>query len=101
FEKVTGLTLDDFKQLVDAGVFNDAKMNDAVWKFREFEEPSLSYTKLTEARTVGGWTLRRDERFAELVDGGLIAVGDRLVGHDDATVTATVTEDYGLVVDGI
>jgi cell fate (sporulation/competence/biofilm development) regulator YmcA (YheA/YmcA/DUF963 family) len=101
FEKVTGLTLDDFKHLVDAGVFNDVKMNDAVWKFREFEEPSLSYSTLNEARTVGGWTLRRDERFAELVDSGLLAAGNQLVAHDDATVTAKVTDDYGLVVEGI
>ena len=101
FQKVTGLTLEDFKQLVDAGVFNDVKMNDAVWKFREFEEPSLSYSALNEARTVGGWTLRRDERFAELVDAGLLEVGAPLVACDDETVTATVTDDYGMVVDGI
>ena len=30
FQRVTGLTLKDFEQLVDAKVFNDSKMNDAV-----------------------------------------------------------------------
>ncbi len=101
FEKVTGLTITAFKQLVDAGAFNDTKMNDAVWKFREFEAPSLSYSHLNEARTVGGWTLRRDERLAGLVDAGMLTVGDKLVARDDDTRTAFVTSDYGLVVDGI
>ncbi len=59
FEKVTGLTLKDFEQLVNCKVFNDSKMNDAVWKFRTFEEPSLHYGEQgEEARTIGGWTLR-------------------------------------------
>ncbi len=101
FEKVTGLTLGNFKELVDAGVFNHVKMNDAVWKFREFEEPSLSYTTLEAARTVGGWTLRRDEQFAELIDLGKLTPGDVLLARDDATITATVTGDYGLNVEGI
>lgn len=57
FTKVTGLSLNDFKQLVDAGVFNDSKMDDAVWKFRNFEEPSLRYLKDESAGKgkVGGW----------------------------------------------
>jgi hypothetical protein len=57
FTKVTGLSLNDFKQLVDAGVFNDSKMDDAVWKFRSFEEPSLRYLKEeSEGKgKVGGW----------------------------------------------
>lgn len=57
FQKVTGLTLRDFELLVNAGVFNDSKMNDAVWKFRSFEVPSLRYGTLGEhLETVGGWT---------------------------------------------
>jgi hypothetical protein len=43
FEKVTTLSISDFNRLVKAGVFNSAKMNEAIWKFRQFEEPSLSY----------------------------------------------------------
>ena len=43
FEKVTTLSLKDFERLVNAGAFNASKMNDAVWKFRQFEEPSLHY----------------------------------------------------------
>lgn len=56
FEKVTKLTLNDFRQLVDAKVFNDSKMDDAVWKFRSFEEPSLGYGSIQiKPRVVGGW----------------------------------------------
>lgn len=44
FKKVTGLTVRDFDLLVSLGVFNDALMNDAVYKFRRYEDSSLSYT---------------------------------------------------------
>ncbi len=101
FQAVTGLTLKDFEQMVDARVFNDSKMNDAVWKFRTFEEPSLQYGAVGEAapRTVGGWTLRRDEKFAQLVDAAVLSPGDVLTGLDGTE--ACVTEDYGISVGGI
>ena len=101
FQKVTGLTLNDFRQLVDAGVFNDTKMNDAVWKFREFEEPSLSYFVRTSQRTMGGWSVRRDERFASLIDAGIVQPGDVLAADSDRAVTAIVTDDYGINFGGI
>ena len=102
FQKVTGLTLNDFRQLVDAGVFNDAKMNDAVWKFRSFEEPSLNYKSQAEVGgTVGGWTLRRDERFAHMIDKGILKAGDVLYGANYPTAVATVTDNYGLNVGGV
>lgn len=101
FTKVTGITLENFRDLVDAGIFHEKKMNDAVWKFREFEEPSLGYAPPPVERTVGGWTLRRDESFAELVDTGSLSPGDVLVGGGDVGVTAVVSEDYGLLVEGI
>ena len=44
FKKVTGLEVGDFELLVSLGVFNDAVMNDAVYKFRRYEDASLSYT---------------------------------------------------------
>jgi len=43
FQKVTGLTTEDFERLVGLGVFNSGLMNDAVWKFRRYEDSSLSY----------------------------------------------------------
>ncbi len=44
FKKVTGLEVRDFDLLVSLGVFNDSLMNDAVYKFRRYEDASLSYT---------------------------------------------------------
>jgi len=44
FKKVTGLTKKDFELLISLGVFNDALMNDAVYKFKRYEDASLLYT---------------------------------------------------------
>jgi hypothetical protein len=43
FKKVTGLTVKDFELLVSLGVFNSALMNDAVYKFKRYEDASLRY----------------------------------------------------------
>jgi hypothetical protein len=43
FERVTGLTLDDFNELSSVGVFNKAHMDEAIWQFRLFERASLDY----------------------------------------------------------
>ena len=48
FKKVTGLTLKDFELLVSLGVFNAALMNDAVYKFRRYEDSSLVYTGINK-----------------------------------------------------
>lgn len=102
FEKVTTLSLNDFKRLVDARVFNASKMDDAVWKFRKFEEPSLSYSQSKEVSMVGGWAHRRDERFARLIEQGLLKPGDTLVNKDEINpMEAVVTSDFGLLVQGI
>lgn len=44
FKKVTGLAIKDFDLLVGLGVFNSSLMNDAVYKFKRYEDSSLSYT---------------------------------------------------------
>ena len=44
FKKVTGLTIKDFSLLVSLGLFNNGLMNDAVYKFKRYEDASLSYT---------------------------------------------------------
>ena len=44
FKKVTGLDVKDFELLVSLGVFNSALMNDAVYKFKRYEDASLRYT---------------------------------------------------------
>ena len=43
FERVTGLTLDDFHKLSEVGVFHPSHMNEAIWQFRLFERASLNY----------------------------------------------------------
>jgi hypothetical protein len=43
FKKVTGLAVKDFELLVSLGVFNSALMNDAVYKFKRYEDASLVY----------------------------------------------------------
>jgi hypothetical protein len=43
FKKVTGLVVKDFELLVSLGVFNSALMNDAVYKFKRYEDASLNY----------------------------------------------------------
>lgn len=103
FEKVTTLSLKDFGRLVNAGAFNASKMNDAVWKFRTFEEPSLSYKERESGTTTrGGWNVRRDERFASLVERGLLEVGATLDSTDPVwPVAALVTVDFGLLVGGV
>lgn len=44
FYKVTGLTKEDFSLLVSIGVFEESEMNDAVLKFKRYEDDSLKYT---------------------------------------------------------
>lgn len=44
FQKVTGLTVEDFELLVSLGVFNGPLMNDAVFKFKRYEDSSLVYS---------------------------------------------------------
>ena len=48
FKKVTGLQVKDFELLVSFGVFNSALMNDAVYKFKRYEDSSLSYTGINK-----------------------------------------------------
>ena len=48
FKKVTGLSVKDFELLVSLGVFNSALMNDAVYKFKRYEDASLSYTGINK-----------------------------------------------------
>lgn len=62
FRKVTGLTLKDFDLLVNLGVFNRDLMNDAVYKFKRYEDSSLEYTGInTHAGTIiGGWDIVMD-----------------------------------------
>lgn len=57
FKRVTGLTVKDFELLLSIGLFNDGLMNDAVYKFRRYEDSSLNYTGVDrhEGEKQGGW----------------------------------------------
>ena len=57
FKKVTGLDVKDFELLVSLGVFNDSLMNDAVYKFKRYEDASLSYAGINrhEGEKIGGY----------------------------------------------
>lgn len=65
FKKVTGLDVNDFNLLCSIGVFNASLMNDAIFKFKRYEDSSLSYTGIEKnvATEIGGWdtVIRREE----------------------------------------
>lgn len=57
FKKVTGLEVKDFELLVSLNVFNGPLMNDAIFKFKRYEDSSLYYTGIDkhESENIGGW----------------------------------------------
>ena len=65
FKKVTGLSVEDFNMLCSLGVFNAPLMNDAIFKFKRYEDASLTYTGLNKHADdeVGGWdtTIRKTQ----------------------------------------
>lgn len=69
FRKVTGLMLKDFSLLVSLGVFNSELMNDAVYKFKRYEDSSLEYTGIDRhtGSVVGLWDTAIDTSKTGLV----------------------------------
>ena len=65
FKKVTGLSVADFNMLCTLGVFNAPLMNDAIFKFKRYEDASLTYTGINKHDNdeVGGWdtTIRKTQ----------------------------------------
>jgi hypothetical protein len=59
FERVTGLTIEDFALLSDLGLFHARNMDAAIWQFRQFERSSLRYAEaepeVEEHGEVGLW----------------------------------------------
>jgi hypothetical protein len=57
FKKVTGLNVTDFELLLSLGLFNAPLMNDAVYKFKRYEDSSLNYTGIDrhEGENIGGF----------------------------------------------
>ena len=97
FKKVTGLNVKDFELLCSLGVFNAPLMNDAIFKFKRYEDSSLSYTGIQKhvSDEVGGWdtVIRREEY-------------ERLFYNQQATMTApdfaeAIPDDFEPVADEI
>ena len=72
FKRVTGLDVKDFELLVSLNVFNSALMNDAVYKFKRYEDSSLVYTGINkhEGEDIGLYdtVLRRSDYEATFVN---------------------------------
>lgn len=69
FKRVTGLNVKDFELLVSIGVFNGPLMNDAVYKFKRYEDASLEYTGINrhQGESVGGYdTVLSSKEYEEL-----------------------------------
>lgn len=84
FKKVTGLNVNDFELLCSIGVFNASLMNDAIFKFKRYEDASLTYTGIDkhESDEIGGWdtVLKREEY-------------EKLFYNQRATMAASQSED--------
>ncbi len=104
FRKVTGLTLKDFSLLVSLNVFNSELMNDAVYKFKRYEDSSLEYTGINTytGTRVGGWdTVIEIEPEATVgAAGEKIATGERTTAGpvqepvEDKVKTAPVAKPW-------
>ncbi len=85
FMKVTGLDTKDFELLCSLGVFNAGLMTDSIFKFRRYEDASLSYAGIDKNadKAVGGWdtVLRREEY-------------ERLYYTQQSSMSAGVVEEY-------
>lgn len=57
FYLVTGLDKDDFELLISLGLFNPELLNDAVYKFKRYEDSSLAYSGIIRQNNgrIGGW----------------------------------------------
>ena len=83
FKKVTGLDVKDFELLVSLNVFNESLMNDAVYKFKRYEDASLTYTGIDkhtgEAVGLYSTTISREDYDAMA---GLLASSMIAEAHD-------------------
>ncbi len=69
FKRVTGLEIREFELLVSLGLFNAALMNDAVFKFRRYEDGSLIYTGINrhEGERIGLWNTTISREDAQMI----------------------------------
>ena len=100
FKKVTGLNVDDFELLASLGLFNEALMNDAIFKFRRYEESSLDYTCINKhyAQNIGGYsTVLKNDEYVDMYGGKpVIKVGEKVIveGYGTCTITSVKAEKF-------
>ena len=99
FKKVTGLNVSDFELLSSIGLFNEALMNDSIYKFRRYEEASLEYTGINKhlGQDIGGFsTVLKNSEFKELYGTNmpLLKIGDivEVKGEGDGIITSIKSE---------
>ena len=97
FKRVTGLNVKDFDLLCSLGVFNAALMNDAVYKFKRYEDSSLNYTGIDRhtGEAVGGYdtVLTRDE-FDKLFGSQQISLKAVNQAFEDVSYLPDIDTDY-------
>ena len=110
FKKVTGLDVKDFELLCSIGVFNASLMNDAIFKFKRYEDSSLSYTGIEKhiSDEVGGWdTVIKKAEYEKLFYNQQASLtisdfgGDNTIEEIAVTETPAQTENHGDVLSGV
>ena len=110
FKKVTGLDVKDFELLCSIGVFNASLMNDAIFKFKRYEDSSLSYTGIEKhvSDEVGGWdTVIKKSEYEKLFYNQQASLsvqdfgGDNTIEEIAVTETPAKTENHGDVLSGV
>lgn len=97
FKKVTGLDVKDFELLVSLNVFNGPLMNDAIFKFKRYEDSSLSYTGIDRhaGEDIGGWdTVVKHDEYEKLFYNQQSTMEAAAAAEDDLP-----TEPYTMVSD--
>ena len=86
FRKVTGLTVREFDLLKSLNVFNGELMNDAVFKFKRYEDDSLTYTGIDtheDNARIGGWDTTIDKKDYEQKSFNTVLLGSQEMTVDD------------------
>ena len=105
FKKVTGISVTDFELLTSIGLFNESLMNDAIYKFRRYEEASLSYAGINrhEGEAVSGFsTVLEEDEYHEMYGAETgtpyLKVGDKVevAGSGICTVTSVQKERFSV-----
>lgn len=77
FKKAMWLDIKDFELLCSLGVFNASLMNNAIFKFKRYENSSPFYTGIDkhQGKNIGGWdTVIRCQEYAKLFYNQLVTI---------------------------